>query len=234
MISTGDQITMVSSVLAHKFACFIMLVVMMRICSATSLQLLSRAVDTSFSCMKTHPSFTYSTHNKRSHDAVVPSARMSHYSSQGALDGRGMARGSLMNRCQRRMIHQTSSFSLKMSSSDILALDFDGVICASADESSSTAVMTAKRLWPDKMTDKDDLMIEKLKEIRPIIETGYESVLLARKMNEMLRNGLAADKLIPEIISNWKPSYRDAMIKEYGSSKVIIIQSYTTYPYNHH
>lgn len=115
---------------------------------------------------------------------------------------------------------------------NILALDFDGVVCASAEESSSTAVLTAKEIWkynysnmPTDSQTTDTKVIEILKALRPIIETGYESVLLARRIHEILAekqgNNIFDNKgVIEEIVSLWSPSFRDSLISEYKSSKV--------------
>lgn len=49
------------------------------------------------------------------------------------------------NRCPATNIGSTTCTSRKH---DVLALDFDGEVCASAHESSTTALLTAGSLWP--------------------------------------------------------------------------------------
>jgi hypothetical protein len=58
----------------------------------------------------------------------------------------------------------------------ILALDFDGVVCASDGESSRSAVIAAQRRWPNcPIKDSDVPHIQTLlSSLRPYIETGFE------------------------------------------------------------
>ncbi len=62
----------------------------------------------------------------------------------------------------------------------IYALDFDGVICDSAFETGMAAWKAATELWPD-MRDVDSApFIEQFRKARPILETGYEALLILR------------------------------------------------------
>lgn len=59
------------------------------------------------------------------------------------------------------------------------AFDFDGVICDSARETAMTAWRAAHGLWPDSIgpqANEEDLA--RFCRLRPVIETGYENVLL--------------------------------------------------------
>lgn len=67
-----------------------------------------------------------------------------------------------------------------MSNSIIHAYDFDGVICDSAVETAITGWKAAGQLWNDMPTETPPDMIEKFRQIRPIIETGYEAILAMR------------------------------------------------------
>lgn len=62
----------------------------------------------------------------------------------------------------------------------IYALDFDGVICDSAVETAITGWKAASRIWPDMPKDVPLEMIDRFRQVRPIIETGYEAILTMR------------------------------------------------------
>lgn len=72
-----------------------------------------------------------------------------------------------------------------MKNSVIYALDFDGVICDSAVETGITGWKAAIRIWDD-MSDQlpSNKMIDQFRKVRPIIETGYESILVMRMLFE--------------------------------------------------
>lgn len=67
-----------------------------------------------------------------------------------------------------------------MSNSIIHAFDFDGVICDSAVETALTGWKAANQLWNDMPAETPQAMIEHFRQIRPIIETGYEAILAMR------------------------------------------------------
>lgn len=64
-----------------------------------------------------------------------------------------------------------------MATKQLWALDFDGVICDSCGESALSAWRAAEGLWPemfkadDVKTQKDEIM-EKMRVVRPVVETG--------------------------------------------------------------
>jgi phosphoglycolate phosphatase-like HAD superfamily hydrolase len=64
---------------------------------------------------------------------------------------------------------------------DIFALDFDGVLCDSADETAVTAWRAARALWPDSSAPEPPAeLASRFRRLRPVIETGFEAVLLMR------------------------------------------------------
>jgi hypothetical protein len=67
-----------------------------------------------------------------------------------------------------------------MNQSIIYALDFDGVICDSAVETAITGWRAAGKLWQDMPESVPQEMIDRFREVRPIIETGYEAILAMR------------------------------------------------------
>ena len=67
-----------------------------------------------------------------------------------------------------------------MNNSIIHALDFDGVICDSAVETALTGWKAACHIWPDMPKTVPQAMIDRFRQVRPIIETGYEAILAMR------------------------------------------------------
>ncbi|XP_057435666.1 uncharacterized protein LOC130728269 isoform X2 [Lotus japonicus] len=103
---------------------------------------------------------------------------------------------------------------------ELYALDFDGVICDSCGESSLSALKAAKVRWPGLFDG-----------VRPVVETGYENLLLVRLLLETrapsirkssVAEGLTVDgilekwsKLKPVIMEEWGEN-RDALIDLFG------------------
>jgi phosphoglycolate phosphatase-like HAD superfamily hydrolase len=72
-----------------------------------------------------------------------------------------------------------------MSSNKLYALDFDGVICDSALETSITGWKAARQyLWPKMPEHIPADLIEQFKFVRPALETGYEAILIVRLLFE--------------------------------------------------
>lgn len=67
------------------------------------------------------------------------------------------------------------------SNTTIYALDFDGVICDSAIETAMTGWKVAQSIWDD-MAEQSitPVLIEQFRDVRPVLETGYEAVLIMR------------------------------------------------------
>ena len=101
----------------------------------------------------------------------------------------------------------------------ILALDFDGVICASSKESSESAVLGVKRFWCNIINDSFDtaqLNVE-IMSLRPIIETGYENMLVCRLLMENYQKfGAFATESVSK---SWGSDLRDNLLIEYQTSK---------------
>lgn len=75
----------------------------------------------------------------------------------------------------------------------IYALDFDGVICDSAVETGITGWKAAATLWPD-INDPlpDKTILDVFRTVRPVLETGYEAILIMR----LLKDGIDPKSLI--------------------------------------
>lgn len=67
----------------------------------------------------------------------------------------------------------------------IYALDFDGVICDSAVETAITGWKAATFVWPDMAnTVPEEKHIEKFRELRPQLETGFEAIIFMRLIQQ--------------------------------------------------
>ncbi|XP_009768013.1 uncharacterized protein LOC107809854 [Nicotiana tabacum] len=95
---------------------------------------------------------------------------------------------------------------------DLYALDFDGVLCDSCGESSLSAVKAAKVRWPSLFNGVDssleDWIVDQMHVVRPVVETGYENLLLVRLLLETripsIRKSSVAEGLTVEgILENW-------------------------------
>lgn len=63
----------------------------------------------------------------------------------------------------------------------LLALDFDGVLCDSADETGATGWLAAGERWPTHCVGEPTAAyLAAFRQLRPVVETGYESLLVAR------------------------------------------------------
>lgn len=101
----------------------------------------------------------------------------------------------------------------------MLALDFDGVICASSAESSFSSLVASKQTWPSSFeslkqnsTSWNRLQTQ-IQQLRPIIETGYENMLVARYMWENNVEAIAVESV-------WNSKFRDDLVVDYGIDKV--------------
>lgn len=68
---------------------------------------------------------------------------------------------------------------------ELFALDFDGVICNSADETAVSAWRAASQLWPDLAkagSDAPDDIVEQFRAVRPYLETGFQAIVMIRML----------------------------------------------------
>ncbi|NOQ15696.1 MAG: HAD family hydrolase [Methyloprofundus sp.] len=84
-----------------------------------------------------------------------------------------------------------------MKQSIIYALDFDGVICDSAVETAMTGWKSAMQIWPDMAgTEPSAVQIDQFRALRPVLETGYEAILLMRLLQQgVTLEAIKADNL---------------------------------------
>lgn len=109
----------------------------------------------------------------------------------------------------------------------LYALDFDGVLCDSCGESSLSALKAAKIRWPELFDGVDlgmeEWIIDQMHTLRPVVETGYENLLLVRLLVELqipaARNSSVADGLtINRILENWS-QLKPIIMKEWNEDR---------------
>lgn len=113
----------------------------------------------------------------------------------------------------------------------ILALDFDGVICASSGESSYSSIIAARTEWPsecsiDELSDEFTSVQLAVNSVRPIVETGFENMLLVRWFLNELRSDGRID--VENVLTNWSPVFRDDLVKKYGRTKQQLVSHFGT------
>ncbi|WP_273151391.1 HAD family hydrolase [Methylophaga thiooxydans] len=74
----------------------------------------------------------------------------------------------------------------------LYALDFDGVLCDSAVETAIAGWKVALQIWSDMPEHIPAEILERFRQVRPVMETGYESILIVR----MLFEGLDIESLM--------------------------------------
>jgi len=79
-----------------------------------------------------------------------------------------------------------------MAKTKLYALDFDGVICDSAIETGVTGWKVARQIWQDMPETTPADLIDLFRQVRPVMETGYEAILIMR----LLFEGIPAQTLL--------------------------------------
>lgn len=77
----------------------------------------------------------------------------------------------------------------------VLALDFDGVLCDSVDETGTSGWKAGGAIWDDMAADRPPpAVLDGFRRARPAIETGYQAILLMR----LLLDGADPDALLAD------------------------------------
>ncbi|XP_059456967.1 uncharacterized protein LOC132186875 isoform X2 [Corylus avellana] len=91
---------------------------------------------------------------------------------------------------------------------DLYALDFDGVLCDSCGESSRSAVKAAKVRWPALFDGVDSTtegwIVDQMYIVRPVVETGYENLLLVRLLLEMRIPSIRKSSRDSQLMAYWR------------------------------
>ncbi|KAG5008281.1 hypothetical protein JHK82_026210 [Glycine max] len=100
----------------------------------------------------------------------------------------------------------------------ISMLDFDGVICDSCGETAISALKAAKLRWPPLFDGVDStikdwivdqmITVNNLWLVRPVVETGYETLLLVRLLLEtrvpsIRKSSVSEGLTVEDILENW-------------------------------
>jgi len=104
--------------------------------------------------------------------------------------GAGGARGSLRRGVQRRTGGGRPRGGAA-AAAGLWALDFDGVLCDSCGESSLSAWRAGAELWPKVFASpqawtRKARVLREMRQVRPVVETGYENVVQVRLLLEGL------------------------------------------------
>ncbi|KAJ7962408.1 Ribosomal RNA small subunit methyltransferase G [Quillaja saponaria] len=114
---------------------------------------------------------------------------------------------------------------------DLYALDFDGVICDSCGESSLSALKAAKLRWPILFegveSTIEDWIVDQMHTVRPVVETGYENLLLVRLLLETrvpsIRKSSVAEGLkVETILDNWS-KLKPIIMEEWGENRDALV-----------
>jgi phosphoglycolate phosphatase-like HAD superfamily hydrolase len=97
----------------------------------------------------------------------------------------------------------------------VLALDFDGVLCEGAREYFESSRRAYARVWPDAPRPEDELLA-RFRELRAVIETGWEMPVLLRAMVD----GLPRSR----IAGSW-PATRDALVAADGRPRERLVKA---------
>ncbi|KAG2404305.1 uncharacterized protein HKW66_Vig0112270 [Vigna angularis] len=114
---------------------------------------------------------------------------------------------------------------------ELYALDFDGIICDSCGESSVSAVKAAKVRWPGLFDGVDsateDWIIDQMHTVRPVVETGYENLLLVRLLLESrtpsIRKSSVSEGLTVEVILEKWSKLKPIIMEEWGENRDALI-----------
>ena len=111
---------------------------------------------------------------------------------------------------------------------DILALDFDGVLCDGMHEYFEASRRTCRRIWPDEQAPGEELLAA-FRTLRPVIMTGWEMPLLLRALaqgrppgamlqrweavrDEMMHTGAPQGKALSDALTHTLDEVRRAWI----------------------
>jgi hypothetical protein len=98
-----------------------------------------------------------------------------------------------------------------MTAPEILALDFDGVLCDGMREYFETSRRTCARIWPGEPAIADELL-PRFRALRPVITSGWEMPLLLR--------AIAERRSSEEILADWS-GVRDRLVAASGGAGLV-------------
>ena len=124
-------------------------------------------------------------------------------------------------RCQRCSTNSSSALDAVDQQKTIFCLDFDGVICNSANETGTAGWKCCEKLWPDiswaKMPKSG--VLSDFCEVRPCLESGWESVLLVR----MLATGQAD---VPTLLNSFQSGLKEQEMAKLGLTQDGLVEEF--------
>lgn len=115
-----------------------------------------------------------------------------------------------------------------MASDVLYALDFDGVLCDSEPESSQSAVRAARFLWGREIAVLSDpapaWLLRALRLTRPVVQTGFENVVLARAFAEG-GAGIAGAVATRILTTPWQPLC-DSYMESWGVDEKKLVEAF--------
>jgi phosphoglycolate phosphatase-like HAD superfamily hydrolase len=126
------------------------------------------------------------------------------------LPGRGQA--ALAEAASASSLGRSATTEKRLALPDILALDFDGVLCDGMREYFEASRRVYRRLWPTEPEPADDL-IASFRQVRPVIMSGWEMPLLLRAIVRGISEAM--------ILGDWA-SIRDGLMPEGEAGKAFI------------
>lgn len=117
----------------------------------------------------------------------------------------------------------------------VFALDFDGVVTDSVDELYDTAFLAAKQLWPtlfQRWTAMPDWLRHSTREVRPVLETGFEGVLMVRILVDAYAasDDDPADSLataVAKMLEDWNPETMALSMRQSGVTKAQVLEVFS-------
>ena len=110
---------------------------------------------------------------------------------------------------------------------DVYCFDFDGVICDSSAETGTTGYRACAKRWPDTIKGLGSAIkppagfLENFRQVLPALETGYESILIARLLLEGVDvNTILADfSTLSKAVMKQEKLDRDALITQFADMR---------------
>lgn len=102
----------------------------------------------------------------------------------------------------------------------LVAFDFDGVVCDSVGESSESAWIAAAEVWPHifgngAALEKKPTIIDQMRAVRPVVETGYENIVQIRCLYE----GVSVE----DMLEDWESILQRSM-KTWGLDRGTLVK----------
>ncbi len=109
----------------------------------------------------------------------------------------------------------------------LYGLDFDGVLCDSADETALSGTKAAFDMWGEKGGQSGDApkwLLRAMRSCRPAIHSGWENVIMARVLFNGGENGV--DSLVSSFLDGQWESKRDECMADWSVEKDELVKAF--------